>query len=413
MIVYPGKYSGNILIPTSKSDSQRAILAAGLAKGKSILNNIGSSADELNMLQNIREIGADVSQKDNSVSIQGTNNFPSKLAVNVGESGLGCRLITSILITQKGNFEVVGEGTLITRPMTFFKSNFETKIPKIEDNDGLLPIQIEGPFNGGKLTVNGSQSSQYISGLLMALPLANGDSELYVQELNSKPYVQMTLDTISKFGIEIVQHNLEHFLIRGNQKYLPTEYTIESDWSSASYWLVASALGNRISVQGLNPSSLQADKAILKAFAMANCVVEFRENRIFIDGKSRKSFSFDATDCPDLYPSLAVLAALTPGTSSIFGLSRLLDKESNRALTIQTEFKKLGVIVQLDIENNVMLIEGKEKVQGGRVFSNHDHRIAMSLAILGMNTENPIEIENAEAVKKSYPGFWKDLIGLR
>ncbi|MFA7275126.1 MAG: 3-phosphoshikimate 1-carboxyvinyltransferase [Crocinitomicaceae bacterium] len=413
MIVYPGKYEGIVAIPASKSDSQRAILAAGLAAGHSELYNVGQSADELSMLNNIERLGAKITRPEGAVHVTGIQEFPTKLALNVGESGLGVRLLSSLLLTQKGKFEIVGEGTLMSRPLSFFKENFEGKVPKIEDHLGFLPLEIEGPFLGGELTVSGKQSSQYISGLLMALPLAEKDSVLQVEKLNSKPYVQMTLETLRAFGIEILHTDLKEFIIRGKQKYLSTSYKIESDWSSASYWLVASALGHKISVEGLSQSSFQADRAILKAFTAANCTVEKRENRLFVRGTERKAFAFDATDCPDLFPTLAAFAALTLGRSTLFGLSRLVDKESNRALTIQTEFEKLGIKIILDETHNAMHIEGKTSIHGGRVFSNHDHRIAMSLAILGLSADNPVQIDFPEAVKKSYPGFWEDLERLK
>jgi 3-phosphoshikimate 1-carboxyvinyltransferase len=413
MIVSARKYAGTINIPASKSDSQRAILCAGLAQGISTIVDAGKSADELAMIHNIVSLGAEVSVTDRSLTILGTSKTPSELSLNLGESGLGARLLTSLFLVQKGKYKLNGEGSLMNRPFRFFKDNFENKVPFISDNSGCLPMEIHGGFSGGEINVSGKQSSQYISGLLMALPLAQNDSDLYVAELNSKPYVQMTLETIRAFGIEISADGLEHFKIKGQQKYLPTTYTVEGDWSSASYWLVASALGQKISVEGLNMASFQADKAILKAFTAANCTVENRENRIFVRGKERVSFTFDCTDCPDLFPTLAAFAALTEGTTTLYGLHRLVDKESNRGLTIQTEFRKLGAEIILDESNNAMIIKGKTSIFGGRVFSNNDHRIAMSLAILGMFSNNPIEIDNPEAVKKSYPGFWEDLESLK
>jgi 3-phosphoshikimate 1-carboxyvinyltransferase len=413
MIVSSGKYKGVISIPASKSDSQRAIVCAGLSQGISTLTGVGNSADELAMINNIVSIGAEVSVANGNCIILGTVKFPNEISLNLGESGLGARLMSLLFIVHNGSFQLTGTGSLLNRTFAFFKENFEGKIPVISDNLGYLPLEIQGGFEGGELTVSGKLSSQYISGLLMALPLAKKDSDLYVEELNSKPYVQMTLDTIRSFGIEIDCADLKHFRIRGQQKYLPTNYKVEGDWSSASYWLIASALGQKISVEGLNMASLQADKAVLKAFSAANCTVENRKNRLFVRGTDRKPFSFDCTDCPDLFPTLAAFAALTEGKTSLFGLNRLVDKESNRGVTIQSEFGKLGIQIHLDEVNNVMHIEGKKSIFGGRVFSNNDHRIAMSLAILGMFSDNPIEIENSEAVKKSYPRFWKDLTSLK
>jgi 3-phosphoshikimate 1-carboxyvinyltransferase len=413
MIVYPGKYQGKIRIPASKSDSQRAILAAGLGQGTSKLIGVGDSEDEQAMLENIKHLGAEVSKLQENIEVKGTRNIPEYLNLNLGESGLGSRLLTSLLLVQTGKYDLNGEGSLLTRPFTFFKDNFQGKVPFYAATNDSLPIQLEGGFPGGELHVSGKQSSQYISGLLMALPLAKNDSHVFVEELNSKPYVQMTLTTLAQFGIEIQNNNLKEFIIPGNQKYLPNTYTVEGDWSSASYWLVASALGQKIKTFGLSMRSLQADKSILQAFTAANCTVHFSDDGIYIDGRNRQPFVFNATDAPDLFPALASFAALTEGESKIFGLSRLIYKESNRGEIIKSEFAKLGVTITLNHANDCMEIQGKTNVYGGRVFSNNDHRIAMCLAILGLFSDNPIEMENPESVKKSYPRFWEDLDGLK
>jgi 3-phosphoshikimate 1-carboxyvinyltransferase len=413
MIVSPGTYQGTIQISASKSDSQRAILCAGLADGISTILGIGNSADELAMLENIKTFGAKCTQTNEGYQIEGTPKFPEATQFHVGESGLGARLMTSLCLVKKGSFEIHGEGSLLQRPLSFFGKYFQNKVAQFSDQNGFLPITTTGGLKGDTYKVSGEQSSQYISGLLMALPLAKKDSHLFVKELNSKPYVQMTLNTLSEFGINIQHQELKEFIIPGNQKYLPTAYQVEGDWSSASYWLVASALGQKISVQGLSMFSLQADKAILQAFKAANCTIEMRMDRIFIDGTERVPFTFDATHSPDLFPALASLAALTEGTSTLYGLSRLMDKESNRALTLQTEFGKLGISIDLVEDENCMRIHGQKQLFGGRVFSNNDHRIAMSLAVLGLFSKNPIQVEHPEAVKKSYPGFWGDLEGLR
>ncbi len=412
MKVYPGNYQGNIVIPASKSDAQRAILCAGLAKGESVLLGVGNSSDELAMIQNIKALGAEVSQDEEGLKIKGTPRFPEELNLNLGESGLGARLINSLCLVHSGTYKLTGEGTLLNRPFTFFKDNFKNKIPFISDTEGHLPIDIKGGFSGGELNVSGQLSSQYISGLLMALPLAKEVSSLHVDNLNSKPYVQMTLNTLFQFGIYIEHKDLSEFIIPGNQKYLSITYQVEGDWSSGAYWLIASALGQKISVSGLNMSSLQADKLVLKALAEANCVVENRNDRLFVDGTERKPFDFDLTDAPDLYPTLAALAALTEGVSRLKGLNRLIHKESNRAITIQSEFKKLNITIELDEHNDEMVIYGQKSIFGGKVFSNNDHRIAMSLAILAIMADNPVEIENPMAVAKSYPRFWEDLKSL-
>ncbi len=413
MRIVPGRYSGKVKVPASKSDGQRAILAAGLAKGRSKLIGVGSSDDERTMLRNIEALGAKVEIEQDVTIVIGTPSFPRKAELNLGESGLGGRLVTALCVVHSGDYKLTGEGTLIHRPFHFFKEYFQNEIPEINDTDGHLPLHIKGGYDGGTLNVSGKLSSQYISGLLMALPFTRNDSLLIVDELNSGPYVSMTLDTLKRFGVNIDHKDLNEFEISGNQEYTATEYTIESDWSSASYWLVASALGMDITVEGLSQSSFQADKAIISAFLAANCRVDMTDDSITIIGSDRKPFEFDATDCPDLFPALVSLAALTEGETRVFGLHRLAHKESNRGLTLQSEFEKIGIEIDLNSAENCMVIHGRKEIEGGNVTSHGDHRIAMSLGIVGMFSKAPIIIENSEAVSKSYPNFWEQMDGLK
>ena len=409
--IQPGKRFGTIAIPASKSDGQRALLAAALSKGESKLINLGESKDELAMLSAIKNLGAKVKQLDESTFVvKGIQSFPKEAELNMGESGLGIRLITSVCAAHQGVFMIYGKGSLEKRPLTFFEDTLPLFNAGISSNAGLIPLEITGPMRGSTVELDGSQSSQYISGMMMALPLLKEDSRIHVKNLNSLPYLQMTLDTLNKFGIEVSHQNYEDFIVRGNQNYIPTIYSIESDWSSASYWLVASALGYNIQLTGLSMTSLQADKNILEAFEAANCLVEFRENKIRINGKNRKPFKFDATHCPDLFPALATFASLCDGKSEIKGVSRLTHKESNRGIVLQEEFANIGVVIILD--GDIMHIHGKNSIEGGKVNSHNDHRIAMCFAIAGLFSDDEIEINGAEAVAKSYPTFWVDLEGL-
>ena len=407
-VIQPGKRFGTIAIPSSKSDSQRALLAAALSKGESKLINIGESEDELAMISAIQQLGSKIKRLDEfTISIIGLKKFPKELKINMGESGLGIRLITSICAAHEGVFMIYGKGSLEKRPLTFFEETLPKFNAVISSNNGLIPLKIEGPLQGSIVELDGSQSSQNISGMLMALPLLKEESRIRVKNLNSLPYIQMTLDTLTKFGIEISQQNYEDFIIRGNQNYLPTTYTIEGDWSSAGYWLVASALGMNIKVSGLSMTSLQADRQILDAFELANCVVEFKEDTIRINGKNRKAFKFNATHCPDLFPALVSFAALCDGKSEIKGVSRLIHKESNRGTVLLEEFANIGVIIILD--GDIMHIHGKQSIEGGKINSHNDHRIAMCFAIAALFSDEEIEVSGAEAIAKSYPKFWDDL----
>jgi len=401
--------SGKINIPPSKSDGQRAILCAGLAAGRSIIHNIGQSNDELAMIRNIQQFGARVEIRENELEIDGSLNFPESTTFNCGESGLGLRLMTSICAVFDGEHTLTGEGSILNRSQAFFTEEFPKMDLEVVSNNGYLPITLNGHLKPGVYTVDGSQSSQYISGLLMALPLLKSDSTLIVEDLKSKPYIDMTLATLVKFGIRVeVEGN--QFFIPGNQFYSAANYTVESDWSSASCWFSAAALGQKIELSGLSISSKQADVAILDALNSAGCVVEFLQDSIRVDGEKRKGFTFDATHCPDLFPALAVLAAGCSGKSVVKGVHRLQNKESDRGVVLKHEFEKLGVKIEL-LEDE-MHIYGGTLFKSGEVDSNNDHRIAMCMGVMGTFIEDGLTIQNAEAVAKSYPSFWDELASL-
>jgi 3-phosphoshikimate 1-carboxyvinyltransferase len=406
--VYPGKYNLNIQVPASKSDGQRALLAAALSKGTSYIHQLGNSKDELAMLRCIEQLGAKTSWNEEVLEVEGLSTFPSEIALNCGESGLTSRLLIAVCAMYTGNFSISGEGSLLQRSMDFYVDLFhEQQLTFTFSENNTLPLQVRGGIKAGEIVVDGSQSSQYISGLLMGLPLLASDSILVVENGVSLPYIQMTLNTLTSFGI-IIKQLENRYYIQGNQTYRPATYVVEGDWSSASYWLVASALGQDIQVKGLSFESLQADKAILEAFESANCTVVQSENGLQIHGNERKTFIFDATHCPDLFPALAVLAVLTPGISMIKGVHRLQNKESDRGKVLQAEFEKLGV--RIDLEDDVMHIHGQASISGGTINAHNDHRIAMCFGVLGMSTTTPIIIDGAEAVIKSYPRFWEEMI---
>jgi 3-phosphoshikimate 1-carboxyvinyltransferase len=410
-IIESGSYAGQVQIPPSKSDAQRALIAAALAKGTSTLNNLGISEDVHHVLEAVQRLTAQTEVDAQTLKVSGMNCWPDATQLNCGESGLATRLLTSICAASGAICEIDGKGTLLERPMHFFEQHFPKMGAHFTSNANHLPFRLKGPLKAGTYEVDGSQSSQYISGLLMALPMINGDSELRVKGVTSLPYIRMTLDTLEAFGIQIsFDMDYTHFIIKGNQAYQATNYSVEGDWSSASYWLVASALGADIQVKGLNMQSAQADKQLLNALITAGCSVIKTDTFIQIMGQKRQPLNFDANHCPDLFPALVTFAAFTPGKSTIHGVKRLYTKESNRALTLQSEFSKLGV--QIELADDTMYIHGKKSVSGGAVFSHNDHRIAMCLAIAGIFTSSNVMIENAEAVSKSYPNFWEDFASL-
>ena len=407
MKLSPRKLSGTIAVPPSKSDGQRAVLAAGLAKGNSIIYGLGNSADEMQMMENIQNLGAKVERKRDEVHIAGLDKFPSKGDFNFGESGLGFRLTAAQCVVHGGQFNISAVGTLNKRPMNFFKEQF--------DNSGLVvsgemaPLTFIGYSDKRTFEIDGSGGSQFLSGLLMALPSQDGDSILNIKDLKSTPYVDMTLKTMKYFGVEVAQNGYEQFSIKGNQAFKSCNYTVEADWSSASCWLALAALGQNIELEGLDMSSFQADKAMLLALENAGCTIETKNNKIVVGGTNRHAFQFDANDCPDLFPALAVLAALTPGATKIKGLNRLAIKESDRGVGLKAELKTMGIQVDLNHDIDEMTIHGSDKIKGGSFSSHHDHRIAMFLGALSTMCNEDFVIDGSESVSKSYPGFWLDL----
>jgi 3-phosphoshikimate 1-carboxyvinyltransferase len=406
--VKPGFRSGIIAVPASKSDTQRALICAGIAEGVSIISNVGCSEDEQAVLQIIQDLGAEVQFIDQkTLQVKGITILPNNLQLNVGESGLATRLIIGLLSCYGGRFTISGKGTLLKRPLSIYADFFQNSGVIFTTSSNFLPVEIEGKLQRENLQVDGSESSQYISGILLGLPFLSPSTCLTVINLASKPYVEMTLATLSAFGITIDNNDFKTFQWRETSSYKATNYTIESDWSAASCWLVAAALGADIHLKGLSLNSKQADIQVLKALENANCFIFNSDESICIDGSNRTTFEFDATDCPDLFPALTTLAAFTVGVSKIKGVNRLTTKESSRGEVLQAEYAKLGV--KIELQDDWMHIHGKSKVSGGEVSAHHDHRIAMCFAIAGMFASDPITIEYAEAVSKSYPEFWEHL----
>jgi 3-phosphoshikimate 1-carboxyvinyltransferase len=271
---------------------------------------------------------------------------------------------------------------------------------------GFLPLTIQGPLVGGYCEIDGSVSSQLLTGLLMALPLASKSSEIKVNNLKSKPYIDMTIQILKYFGISVENKGYSLFHIPGNQKYIPVSYTVEGDWSGGAFLLVAAAINGHLSIKGLSRDSLQSDMSVLKALEKAGAAIIFNDDNIEISKAVLKAFEFDATESPDLFPPLVALATYCQGISSIKGVSRLIFKESDRAKTLQEEFAKL--MVKIDIRDDTMFVTGSQP-QAARVESHDDHRIAMALAVTALGATGRIFIRDSQCVAKSYPGFFDDL----
>ncbi len=404
-----GSIKGTITPPSSKSYAQRAIALSLLAKGRSTLRNIEFCKDTHSALKCIEALGAKVTFIDEStISIDGGLS-PVTNTLHVGESGLATRLFTPIASLHSSPITIEGEGTLLHRPMMLMIEPLRQTGVKVLDGGGYLPIQVQGPIHGGEIEVDGSVSSQFITGLLLALPMAKEDTTLRVNSPVSTPYIDMTIDTAKSFGIEIMHNEGDYteFFIRGEQQYTPADLAIEGDWSGASTLLVAGAIAGEVTVKNISTLSKQADTAICHALERAGAGIIIEQDSITVSKRPLRGFTFDATNAPDLFPALAALAAAAEGESTIIGTSRLRHKESDRAETIRSEYEKLGIEVDIS-EENIMRIRGGEP-KTATTFSHDDHRIAMSLAVTALRCEGGVRIENAECVEKSYPTFFEDL----
>jgi 3-phosphoshikimate 1-carboxyvinyltransferase len=283
---------------------------------------------------------------------------------------------------------------------------------KIKSNHGKLPLVIQGPLQPVDIEVDGSLSSQFLTGLLMGYAAADAtDVSIKVNNLKSKPYIDLTLDVMKQFGMKLPENrNYQEFYFGNETQYSTINintYIVEGDWSGAAFLLVAGAIAGPIMVRGLDLTSTQADKAIVDALMAANAGIAMEAKGIKLVQAAMNAFDFDATDCPDLFPPLVALAAYCKGQTSIKGVSRLTHKESNRALTLQEEFGKMGITIELN--DDVMVIHGGNGVKGANVHSRHDHRIAMACAVAALKADGETAIEEAGAVKKSYPDFYDDL----
>ncbi len=443
--VEKGEVSGMVSVPSSKSILQRYIIAALLAEGVTELQNVSHCDDTLACLAAVEALGAEPlkdSKPFRGLQIKGCSGKINSSAVTIhcGESGLALRMLASVSSLSENKITLTGKGSLLNRPVDFFEKVFPLLNIKCNSQNGFLPLEIQGPPTFKNISVDGSLSSQFLSGLLMIFPFAKEDHVIEVKNLKSKQYIDLTLQVIAAFGIKIENDNYKKFFIKGNQTYKACNATIEGDWSAASFLLVAGATAGSVTVENISADSLQPDKAIIDVLKSAGARISSNKNSLTVQSpnfqfpisffqppssnlkpetsnlklqtSNLKPFSFDATDCPDLFPPLVALAVQCKGTSEITGVERLIHKESNRALALQQEFSKLNENL-ISIEGNKMIIKGGLKLKSAVCDSHNDHRIAMALAVTALNVEGGIQIKGYEAVNKSYPEFFTHIEKLK
>jgi 3-phosphoshikimate 1-carboxyvinyltransferase len=401
----PSVIKGTVKAPASKSMTQRAIAAALLADGQSIIHNPSYCDDSLAAMSIAVGLGARVEPQVGELRIKGSVTL-KETKLNCGESGLAIRMFSPIAALYPTEITMVGANSLKKRPMFMIEEALNQLGVRCTSSGGFLPLTIEGPLTGGHCVIDGSVSSQLLTGLLMALPLVSKDSEIRVNNLKSKPYIDMTLQILKSFGITIENEGYNMFHIKGNQKYASKSYTVEGDWSGGAFLLVAGAINGNLIIEGLRRDSMQSDRSIIAALQDAGAQMNISDDKIEVTKSELKAFKFNATESPDLFPPLVALASYCKGTSSIKGVSRLIFKESNRAKTLKEEFDKMNV--QVEIKDDFMSVTGS-RPKGARVESHDDHRIAMAMAVASLGAEGRISIRDSQCVAKSYPSFFYDL----
>ena len=429
-------------MPVSKSFAQRAIIAAALAEGSSHLKGYAPCGDNEAALQVARNLGAEVSVDGTSLTIKGIaarlgSLGPEEYTIHVGESGLLTRMMIPLMIQLcQGPAHFTGEKTLLDRPLTGAKEILEAFDARIirEDDEApvCVPLTAAGPLKAGRAEISGKHGSQLISGLLMALPFAERNSSLIVHEPKSIPYMFITLEVLKKFGIRIGNDMLGGrdflesdgdwslcaemvFKVKGGQKYKAADIDLEGDWSAAANFLVAGAIFGKTELQGLDTTSLQADLSVMDILMDAGASLSQLDGNtgsITVQRAPLKAFSVDASNCPDLFPIISVLAAFSQGVSRLSGVGRLANKESDRAKAILEMLTKMGV--KASIEGDDMVIEGHtlthrlltgSMLKGGAYTSHHDHRMVMALKVAALGADSPVIIDDEACVSKSFPGF--------
>jgi 3-phosphoshikimate 1-carboxyvinyltransferase len=414
MHITPASLSGALLIPPSKYMTHRALICAGLSTGESTIDNVSLNEDIRATIDALTALGATIDIRDitacpgrHTLTVQGGGVPVSKSRrIDCGESGSTLRFILPICCLQEGDTVITGRGRLPQRPLDQYITPFTRQGVMIQrPEDATLPLQIQGRIWPGTYELPGHVSSQFVTGLLFALPLLSEDSDIYITSpLESRAYVDMTISVMEQFGIVIEQPDAyTHYHIPGGQSYRGTSLAIEGDWSQAAFWMAAGVLGGEIGIRGLNPQSLQPDREIAH---ILSAHVEYRDDTLLIYPGRVSDFRADVSQCPDLAPVLAALASVSLGESQIVNAARLRFKESDRLTAIAEELGKMGASITQSPSS--LRILGRPALRGSRVRSWNDHRIAMALAAVSPSVEGEIVIEGAEAVNKSYPGFWDD-----
>lgn len=400
--------NGEVRASPSKSYTHRSVICAMLAHGRSRIHNPLKCEDTMTTMNMCRSLGAEIHSGD-PLTVEGTGDLkPPEGIMDCKGSGTSLRFFTALSALVPGITILTGDDSLRRRPMgDLLKALRQLGIKGISRKNGLPPIIIfGGKIEGGNVAIRGDVSSQFISALLISSPKAVKKTVIRVTKLQSRPYVEITLDVLKEFGIECYFNN-NQFFIPPNQQFKSKNYTIEGDFSSAAFLLAAGALAGKVTVSGLRSDSIQGDKKIVEMLYDMGADIMKKNNTITVEKGELRSTAMDIFDTPDLAPVCAVLATQAKGISTITNAERLKFKESNRLFSITNVLKKLGADIHR--KNNQLMVKGPTCLKGSIIDPHNDHRIAMGCAIAGLVASGKTIIKNVECINKSYPHFLGDL----
>lgn len=398
--------NGTVNVPPSKSDVHRAIICAAMANGVSRISPVALSNDIKATIGCIKALGADAVLENNVLTVDGTNMYKNKTALlDCGESGSTLRFFIPIAAVGNINATFVGKGKLPQRPIGIFTEALP-KAGTVCKTEGGLPLEIKGQLKSGIFEIPGNVSSQFITGLLLALPILEGDSEIVLTSpLESVGYIAMTIRTMKQFGVNI-QATEKGWHIKGGQSYKTCDYTTDGDWSQAAFFMVLGAIGGKVTVKGVAKDSTQGDKKCAEILAEFGAKVTQRDNEVTVEKGDLKAITIDASQIPDLVPVLSVCAAFAEGTTKIINAERLRIKECDRLKATAELLNNLGGKVK-ELSDGLE-ITGVSSLKGGNVNGYNDHRIVMSAAVCAARSDEDITATFAMSINKSYPDFYID-----
>jgi len=408
------KLAATVEVPGSKSYTQRALVVASLAEGESVLKNALLAEDSHYLIEALRILGVHIEEQGKEITVRGTGGRLAETTspLFLGNNGTALRFLTSFVSLGQGKYLLTGEKRLCERPIKPLLDALSSLgvRSKTRDNTGYPPVEIYGGgLRGGEVIFGDIESSQYVSSLLIVAPYAEGDVRITLKgRVVSEPYIEMTRETMGKFGVLVTKEAEGQYFIKSGQTYCGREYVVEGDCSSASYFFLAAALcGGSVRVENINPFSLQGDIRFLEILETLGCHCERGENWVTLKGGvlRKGDFTFDLSSMPDMVPTLAVLAALREGRTEIVNVAHLRVKESNRLAALARELNKLGINAE---ETQTGLIVFGGRPQGTTIETYNDHRIAMSFGMLGLVVPG-MKILNPDCVKKSFPTFWVEM----